>query len=66
MVTFIFFLFFVFCFFAFLGLYQWHMEVPRLGVESELRPRVYTTAMAKRDLSQICDTARGNTGSLTH
>ena len=27
--------FFLFFFFFFLGLYLWHMEVPRLGVESE-------------------------------
>ena len=25
------------CLFCFLGPYQWHMEIPRLGVESELR-----------------------------
>ena len=25
-----------FCFFVFLGLHPWHMEVPRLGVQSEL------------------------------
>ena len=31
-----FFLFFIFIFF-FLGLYLQHMEVPRLGVESELQ-----------------------------
>ena len=28
-----------------------HMEVPRLGVESELQPPAYTTATATRDLS---------------
>ena len=27
---------FFFVFFVFLGLHPWHMEVPRLGVESEL------------------------------
>ena len=27
---------FLFFFFAFLGLYPWHMEVPQLGVQSEL------------------------------
>ena len=26
----------VFCFLVFLGPHSWHMEVPRLGVESEL------------------------------
>ena len=33
---FLFFLFFIFCFI--LGLHRRHMEVPRLGVESELQP----------------------------
>ena len=31
------------------------MEVPRLGVESELQLPAYTTAIAMRDLSWICD-----------
>ena len=31
------------------------MEVPRLGVELELQLQVYTTAMAARDPSRICD-----------
>ena len=31
------------------------MEVPRLGVESELQLLAYTTATATRDLSYICD-----------
>ena len=26
-----------------LGLYSWHVEVPRLGVESELQPLAYAT-----------------------
>ena len=41
-------------FFCLLGLHSWHMEVPRLGVESvpRLRP-TYTTA-------------HGNAGSLAH
>ena len=38
-----------------LGLYQQHMEGPRLGVELELQLPVYTTAMAMQDLSFICD-----------
>ena len=42
------FLFFVFCF---LGPHPQHMEVPRLGVESELRLLAYTTATAMQDLS---------------
>ena len=49
-------LFFVFCvFFVFLGLHLWHMEVPRLGVESALQPTVYTTAIAAQDPNHICD-----------
>ena len=31
------------------------MEVPRLGVESELQLPAYATATATRDLSRICD-----------
>ena len=42
-----------FCFV--LGPYLQHMEVPRLGVESELRLQVYTTATANGDLSHICN-----------
>ena len=37
--------------FIFLGLPLWHMEVPRLGVHSELQLPAYTTATAMRDLS---------------
>ena len=33
-------------FFCFLGPQGWHMEVPRLGVESELQPLIYATATA--------------------
>ena len=36
-------------FFAFLGLNLWHMEVPRLGVKSELQLLAYTTATATLD-----------------
>ena len=32
-----------------------HMEIPRLGVESELQLPVYTTAVATSDLSSICN-----------
>ena len=46
------FLFFLFCF---LGLHMQHIEVPRLGVESELQLLVYTTARTTRDLSHICN-----------
>ena len=31
------------------------MEVPRLGVESELQLLAYTTAIAMRDPSHVCD-----------
>ena len=31
----------------------WHMEVPRLGVQSELQPSAYTTATATPDPSHI-------------
>ena len=41
----------VFFFFGFLGLHPWHMEVPRLGVESELHLPAYATATATPDLS---------------
>ena len=62
--------FFVFCFlsFVYLGLYLWHMEVPRLRVESDLLLLAYATATAMWDLSCTCDLhpAHGNAGSLTH
>ena len=32
-----------------------HMEVPRLGVQSELQLLAYTTATETRDLSLFCD-----------
>ena len=38
---------FIYCF---LGLHAWHVEVPRLGIES-----AYTTATATWDPSRICD-----------
>ena len=47
--------FFFFFFFSFLGPYQWHMEVPRLGVKLELQPPAYTTATATPDPSQVCN-----------
>ena len=37
---------FFFFFFDFLGPYLWHMEVPRLGVKSDLQLPAYTTATA--------------------
>ena len=39
-----------------------HMEVPRLGVESELQPLATATATPRATYS----TAQGNAGSLTH
>ena len=48
-----FFFLFLSFFFVFLGLHQWHMEVPRLGVESELPLPAYTIATAMPDLSCI-------------
>ena len=60
----------LFCFlflflFFFLGLHPWHMEVPRLGVKSELQLPAYTTATATQDLrmSETYTRAHGNTGS---
>ena len=34
---------------------MWHMEVPRLGVESALQPPAYATARATWDPSRIRD-----------
>ena len=46
----------LFCLFAcFIRLHLRHMEVPRLGVESELQLPVYTTATAILDLYLICN-----------
>ena len=41
-----------------LGPHLHRMEVPRLGVESELQLPAYTTARATPDLSRICDPCR--------
>ena len=46
---------FVFYFFFFLQPHLEHMEVLRLGVESELQLPAYTTAKATPDWSHICD-----------
>ena len=48
------FLAFVFVIFL-LGLQLRHMEVPRLGVESELQLPAYTTATATQGLSFVCE-----------
>ena len=52
----------------FLGLHPWHMEVPRLGVQSELQPLAYATATAMQDpsASATYTTAHCNARSLTH
>ena len=47
--------FVLFCFFPFLGPHPQHMEVPRLGDESELQLLACTTTIAMRDPSQVCD-----------
>ena len=41
--------------FVFLGPHLRHMEVPRLGVSSELLLPAYTTTIATRDPSCVCD-----------
>ena len=41
--------------FSFLEPYLWHVEVPRIGGESELQLPVYTTATATPDPNCICD-----------
>ena len=40
---------------CFLGPHLRHMEVPRLGVKSELQLPPYPTATATQDLNCICD-----------
>ena len=45
----------LFFFFVFLGPLPQHLEVPRLGVESELQLQVYTTATATRDPRCVCN-----------
>ena len=45
-----------FFFLVFLGHHQWHMEISRLGVvESELHLPVYTTTIATRHPSHVCN-----------
>ena len=41
-------------FFIFLELYLYHMDVPKLGVESELQLLAYATATVMPDPSRIC------------
>ena len=47
-------IFFVCFSFCFLGPHLQHMEVPRLGVKSELQLTAYTTATATQDWSSVC------------
>ena len=49
------FLFYILFFLSFLGLHPRNMEVPRLGVESELLLLTYATATASWDPSWVCD-----------
>ena len=42
-------------FFCFLGSNLWHIEVPRLGVKSELQLLAYATVTATQDPSLICN-----------
>ena len=44
-----------FFFFSFLGLHSRHMEVPRLGVQLELKPPAYVRAIAMPDSSHVCN-----------
>ena len=46
----IYFLFFIFCFSV---LRSWHVEAPRLGVDSELQLPAYAAAM--QDPSRVCN-----------
>ena len=52
--AFFFFFFFFFCLLSILGLHPQHMEVPRLGVQSELQLPAYAST-ATWDPSCICD-----------
>ena len=48
-------LIYLFIYFVFLGPHLRHMEVPRLGVRSELQLPVYATATAMWDANCVCD-----------
>ena len=50
----------------FFELYLRHMEVPRIGVDSEPQLPASTTATATWDPSCACDLRHGNAGSVTH
>ena len=42
-------------YYCFLGPHLWHMEVPRLEVQSGLQLLAYTTAITTQDLSHVCN-----------
>ena len=46
---------FIFCLLSFLGPHPQHMEVPRLGVQSELQLPAYARAMTTPDPSHVCN-----------
>ena len=59
--------------FFFFGPHLWHMEVPRLGAESELQLPAYTTATAMQDPSLMwtyttphCGKTSWEVGILAH
>ena len=54
------FIYFYFLFFCFWGPHPQHIDVPKLGVESELRPLVYTTSTATPDPSRVWDLHHGS------
>ena len=45
----------LFIYLVFLGPHPWHIEVPRLGIESELQLPAYATTTATWDLSHVCN-----------
>ena len=49
---------FILYFFVFLGPHSWHLEVPRLGVKSELQLPAYAMDTATWDPRCICDLCR--------
>jgi len=57
--------FFFFFFFVFLGLYSWPMEVPRLGVKSDLQPLAFATATAAWHPSCVCNLHHSSQQRLT-
>ena len=46
---------FILVFLPFLGPLPQHMEVSRLGVESELKPPAYARAIATQDPNRVCN-----------